>query len=84
MGKMTLKWPKRTKNGPKGPNGLKCLEKWSNEASNTKTKLPDLKCGKIAKMTKNAQNYTKMAQNGPNKWQKEVIIFYFLGYLKAK
>ena len=34
-------------------------------------------------MHKITLKWPKMSQNGPNKWQKEVL-FYFLGYLKAK
>ena len=33
------------------------------------------------KNTKHAQKDTRMGKNGPNRWQKEVIFFYFLGHL---
>ena len=59
-----------------------------NEASNTNTKLPDLKWQKfpkkIPKMYKMTLKWPKMGKNSLNKWQKEVTIFYFLGHLKAK
>ena len=44
---MTLKWPKMTKNGPKWSEMF--YENGPNEASNTNTKLPDLKWQKMAK-----------------------------------
>ena len=63
-------------------------ENGPNEASNTNTKLPDLKWQKfpkkIPKIYKMTLKWLKMGKNSPNKWQKEVIIFYFLGHLKAK
>ena len=65
MAKMTLKWPKMNQNGPKWPKMvLNVQENDPNDASNTNTKLPDLKWQKIAKkLPKNGQNDPKMAQN---------------------
>ena len=67
MAKMTQKVPKMTKNGP-------------NNASNTNTKLPDLKWQKIAKkLPKNGQNDPKMAKND-QKWPKmaQIMAIFFI------
>ena len=47
MGKITLKWPKMTKNGLKGLKHL--VKNGPNEAGNTNMNLPDLKWWKISK-----------------------------------
>ena len=52
---MAQKWPKMV---------LNIQENGPNDASNTNTKLPDLKWQKIAqKLPKNGQNDPKMAKN---------------------
>ena len=66
MAKMTRKWQKITQNGQKGPKMVVNVSKnGPNEATNTNTKLPDIKWQKIAKiLPKNGQNDPKMAKNG--------------------
>ena len=73
IAKNDQKWPKMVWNDQKWPSiGQKwhkmiqnVYENGPNEASNTNTKLPDLKWQKFPKKnTKNVQNDIKMAKNG--------------------
>ena len=68
MAKNDPKWPKMAQKQPKMI--LNVQENGPNDASNTNTKLPDLKWQKMAKtLPKNGQNDPKMAKNVP-KWPK--------------
>ena len=68
MAKNDPKWPKMAQKWTK--RVLNVQENGPNDASNTNTKLPDLKWQKIAKkLPKNGQNDPKMAQN-ELKWPK--------------